>query len=84
MTVTNPDVYASLIEAVKAQLDVDAHENIKPSDTFKSIGLDSMSTLCVMRDIESKYSIDIPDEAISIENTLEEATDVIFCLILNK
>lgn len=84
MTITNLDIYASLVKSIDAQLDTDKPMRVRSYDTFKGIGIDSLDMLCVMADIENEYSIDIPDDAVSIENTVKEAADSIFCVILNK
>lgn len=84
MTITNLDVYMSLVKSIDAQLNTDKPVCVRPYDTFKGIGIDSIDMLCVMADIENEYSIDIPDDAVSIENTVKEAADSIFCVILNK
>lgn len=82
MTITNLDICASLIKSVDAQLDT--NKCVRSRDTFKDLGIDSMELLCIICDIETEYNIDISDDAISINNTIEEATNIIFCLILNK
>lgn len=80
MITTNYDIYVSLIKAIEAQLDDTPPKVIKSHDTLKGIGLDSMDMLCIMCDIETEYNINIPDNIVSLNDTIGKIAETIFCL----
>lgn len=84
MTITNLDIYASLIKSIDAQFSTDKPKCVRSHDTFKSIGIDSMDMLCIICDLEKEYDVDIPEDAISIDSTIGKAADIIFALTLNS
>lgn len=84
MAITNYGIRVSLIKAIETQLDRILHKSIKPNSTFKSIGVDSMDMLGIICDMETEYDINIPDNAISRNNTIENTAETIFFLILNN
>lgn len=84
MAITTYDIYGLLIIEIYLCIEAPKNITIRRCDTFKSIGLDSMDVLTILCDIESKYNINIPEDAITVESTIEDATETIFLLILNK
>ena len=82
---TNLDVYAHLVDAVRDTFtENNKGTKIKSNDTFKDLGLDSLDMLSIICDIEAEFNIVIPDGVIHADNTLKEASETIFCLILNS
>lgn len=54
MIITNLDIYASLVQSIKEQYKNEALV-IRPCDTFKSLGLDSLEIMCVECDMVLSY-----------------------------
>lgn len=70
MTITNPDIYTSLVKSIDAQFDTDKPVCVRSHNTFKSIGIDSLDMFNIMIDIEDEYGISIPDNTVAVENTI--------------
>ena len=42
---------------------------VKPDQSFEDLGIDSLDAIDIIYEIEDKYGIDIPQEALDLQNT---------------
>lgn len=74
--------YAYISEWLVEKLDV-KHELIKPEATLSDLGIDSLSVVELVFDLEDEYGIEVPEEKVDF-NTLGEAAAMVDELIEAK
>ena len=74
--------YAFLVEVLSEKYDV-ARESISPEATLTELGLDSLTVVELLFDVEDEFEIEIPEERATFE-TLAEAAALVEELLRAK
>ena len=67
--------YAFLVEVLSEKYDVD-RESISPEATLTELGLDSLTVVELLFDVEDEFGIEVPEERATFE-TLAEAVALV-------
>jgi len=67
--------YAFLVEVLSEKYDV-ARESITPEATLTELGLDSLTVVELLFDVEDEFGIEVPEERATFE-TLAEAVALV-------
>jgi acyl carrier protein len=71
------DVTADVIAVIAKKVPADKSGAIKPADSLKELGLESIDALEMVFDLEEKFGIQIPYNANSTEATFNTVGDVV-------
>ena len=74
--------YAFLVEVLSEKYDVD-RESIRPEATLTELGLDSLTVVELLFDVEDEFGIEVPEERATFE-TLAEAVALVDELLQAK
>ena len=74
--------YAFLVEVLSEKYDV-ARESIRPEATLTELGLDSLTVVELLFDVEDEFGIEVPEERATFE-TLAEAVALVDELLQAK
>lgn len=77
MAFTKEDTLQKVIETISEKLNMPI-ENIKPSETFKDLGADSLDIVEIIMSFEEIFGIEIKDEDAEKIKTVQDAVDHIY------
>ncbi len=72
------DLAADVLQIIANYKGLNAAE-LKPDQSFEELGIDSLDAIDIIYEIEDKYSIDIPQEALDLQtsNTIADVMAVV-------
>jgi acyl carrier protein len=70
------DVYERLVRLLVANFGFETDE-VAPGDTFSNLELDSLALVELALTVQEEFGVDLADDDLGSENTLEQAAEVI-------
>ena len=77
------DITPTVIEMIARQKSVDP-ASITPASTFESLQMDSLDKINLSFEVEEKFHIDIPDDALNSLRTVQDIVDGVHRLTAAK